>query len=811
MSNRDGGRNQGTTTQDENYKMDLFLESRGLCRKVMPKDGACLFRAVAEKIYYTQNKHLLVRKHCIQHIKNNRDQYEHSMGRNFTDYIKRMSGETACGGQLEMHVLANLYKLNFEIYRSQDEPEAVTHVKNTDILISLIFADGEHYDLVHSKTEKESEAYAQSLLYGLLYKEVFQLDLLSHTREVSLQPFRERYFQKQDAYEMTHLEKCFSTQNYANIPLKHLKNCKNEQVVSDKLSVPHVHEYLEGEEVKVYSPNTDNKPFYLAKITRLNVTPGMHEVVANNSGTELVGIAHLRPVHIEKEEDASAIKPKEEVKKSRKNSQNDTKTNSPSYPHSKYHPNANPDTTINKTTLSAHQSDQRQNNSAYELNKISPTHISTERPTSAKSPPSTNPIPVQETPPLDKISDVPAVIQPSQANIVKQIKPVAKQTNTTTDHKSGNIPSAYSHSQTQHKYGPQAEHVKKTVQETQVTPHPTHQKPFAQVTENAHAQIKKLQGKLNSSPAYANPKFSIHPDATDLPEEKFILQYFYNLGVQYQLMRSYGSTWKDTLQNACPPRYYCPATTSTQQQSPSPVIPMLFQDRPGLYIGQEMMVPPYFYGDVPLMPFMQYMPSLPYGLQSEPFFVSNYGKHLKEEDQDLNKLGQIHGGDLHSNMQTNYITGGHVQQPLASIEQPELPLPSRTVPLIKNKLEEADSYIPIMNRTPNFDPQKSSSVEINNQPNIVQKPPDDPQTDPKSWPQPGGSDKSGGSFNEKTWTSEADNNAQRYSSALKRGAQNRPTANYTPDRTIYSSGNANQVGTKGAPPKRANNNTYNVN
>ncbi|WP_411023100.1 hypothetical protein, partial [Salmonella sp. s51228] len=152
-----------------------------------------------------------------------------------------------------------------------------------------------------------------------------------------------------------------------------------------------------------------------------------------------------------------------------KNSQNDAKTNSPSYLHSKYHPNSAQDISINKTTLSVHQSDQRQNSNAYDKNKVSPTHLSTERPTSAKSPTSPNPVPIQESLPLDKISDVPTVIQPSQTNIVKQIKSVAKQTNTTSDQQSGNVSSAYSQSQTQHNYGPQADHAKKTVQETQVT------------------------------------------------------------------------------------------------------------------------------------------------------------------------------------------------------------------------------------------------------------------------------------------------------------------------------------------------------
>ena len=175
--------------------------------------------------------------------------------------------------------------------------------------------------------------------------------------------------------------------------------------------------------------------------------------------------------------------------------------------------------------------------------------------------------------------------------------------------------------------------------------------------------IKKLQFKLNNSPEFLSPKFSIHPEGSDLPDDKFILQYFYNLGVQYQLMRSHGSSWKDVLPNSCPPLYH-----DNNYHTGNQMMPFMFRDTPGLYFSQDMVVPNYFY-DMAMMPIIQgYGPPLTYNMQGEPFMVQNYGKHFKEESGSEKMLVPIKQDNIYVNEEQDQKSSNSLLKSKSEIE-----------------------------------------------------------------------------------------------------------------------------------------------
>lgn len=65
-----------TLELDENEKLAADqLRKLGLVRKLMPKDGACLFRAISEHLHGTQMLHTRLRQLCVSYMRVNRDQF----------------------------------------------------------------------------------------------------------------------------------------------------------------------------------------------------------------------------------------------------------------------------------------------------------------------------------------------------------------------------------------------------------------------------------------------------------------------------------------------------------------------------------------------------------------------------------------------------------------------------------------------------------------------------------------------------------------------------------------------------------------
>lgn len=96
--------------QEEN-EIDKLLSKYGLKRKPLPKDGSCLFRAIAEEVYHTQTKHPIVRKNCVLHIQKNRKFFENYIfDTTFEKYCINMRKQKTWGDQLCVEACAQFYK-----------------------------------------------------------------------------------------------------------------------------------------------------------------------------------------------------------------------------------------------------------------------------------------------------------------------------------------------------------------------------------------------------------------------------------------------------------------------------------------------------------------------------------------------------------------------------------------------------------------------------------------------------------------------------------------------------------------------------
>ncbi|KAM9834092.1 OTU domain-containing protein 4 isoform 1-T1 [Syngnathus typhle] len=160
---------------EEETLMDDYLASIGLHRKRVAKDGSCLFRAVAEQVLHSQSLHLQVRTQCVCFLKQHRESYEAFIEGDFEEYLQRLQDPQQWAGEVEMNALAVMFKRDFVIFQEPSKsPVDITGNKFKE-KIQLIFLNGNHYDSVYPIGHIKNAALCQSILYELLYTDVFQL------------------------------------------------------------------------------------------------------------------------------------------------------------------------------------------------------------------------------------------------------------------------------------------------------------------------------------------------------------------------------------------------------------------------------------------------------------------------------------------------------------------------------------------------------------------------------------------------------------------------------------------------------------
>jgi hypothetical protein len=155
--------------------MDSFLDTLGLWKKRIARDGSCLFRAVAEQIYPCQQYHEKVRLECVNYMSINRDEYSSFLSSQITfdNYLEAMKNSLEYGGQLEIIAMSKLYKRDFIIYQHPNQPGVDVTQNNFINKIYLCYSYNNHFDAIFTKAHRDRLALIQSLVYEILYDKVF--------------------------------------------------------------------------------------------------------------------------------------------------------------------------------------------------------------------------------------------------------------------------------------------------------------------------------------------------------------------------------------------------------------------------------------------------------------------------------------------------------------------------------------------------------------------------------------------------------------------------------------------------------------
>lgn len=96
-------------------KFRIQLASFGLKLKEIGGDGNCLFRALSDQLYGTEQQHAQLRHDAVEHIRVNAEFFKFYIEDDepIADYLATMAKDGIWGGQLEMTALAE--KMHFNV------------------------------------------------------------------------------------------------------------------------------------------------------------------------------------------------------------------------------------------------------------------------------------------------------------------------------------------------------------------------------------------------------------------------------------------------------------------------------------------------------------------------------------------------------------------------------------------------------------------------------------------------------------------------------------------------------------------------
>ncbi|XP_076393478.1 uncharacterized protein LOC100877500 isoform X2 [Megachile rotundata] len=161
--------------------VDEWLQTEGYFRKHAPKDPTCLFRAVSEQVYTTQHYHIRVRKECVEFMRKMKHLFIENITIPFDNYIEQMACFTEWGGVNEIQAMSLLYEREFIIFNGQKQ---ISHnVTNNGFkdTIYLCHTPPKQYESIYSRDFVATAAYCQSIVYQVLYKNVFGMTDIEDT------------------------------------------------------------------------------------------------------------------------------------------------------------------------------------------------------------------------------------------------------------------------------------------------------------------------------------------------------------------------------------------------------------------------------------------------------------------------------------------------------------------------------------------------------------------------------------------------------------------------------------------------------
>ncbi|CAL1295028.1 unnamed protein product [Larinioides sclopetarius] len=104
-----------------------------------------------------------------------RNVFEPLINEDFDEYLQKLRDPQEWAGEVEMKALSLKYRVDFVVYYDISKPPLKIKTSSSSQTISLACTGGNRYDCVYSKSDLSTLAFCQSIVYEVLYKNVFEL------------------------------------------------------------------------------------------------------------------------------------------------------------------------------------------------------------------------------------------------------------------------------------------------------------------------------------------------------------------------------------------------------------------------------------------------------------------------------------------------------------------------------------------------------------------------------------------------------------------------------------------------------------
>jgi len=169
-------RNKNKSRKIPTPRIDELLESVGLMRHVVPRDGNSLFRCISQCVFLTQSCHMIVRQQLLQYSTLQTKEFTQMTQLSVDKYTKKVSDTKIDGELLDMRIAAKIYNISIAFYVDSNPfmpfiIETPNAVKTLNICLNY---EGT-YDLVLAKESVVNISFCQAIIYEMLYNNVFKL------------------------------------------------------------------------------------------------------------------------------------------------------------------------------------------------------------------------------------------------------------------------------------------------------------------------------------------------------------------------------------------------------------------------------------------------------------------------------------------------------------------------------------------------------------------------------------------------------------------------------------------------------------
>lgn len=157
-------------------KIDDLLESVGLIRHVVPKDGNSLFRCISHCVFLTQSYHMIVRQHLLTFSNLQTQEFYLMTQIPVSMYERKITNSKLDGELLDMRIAAKVYKINIAFYVDEDPfSPLIIETPNSIKTLNICLNSEGSYDLVLLKETVVNISFCQAIIYKMLYDKVFKL------------------------------------------------------------------------------------------------------------------------------------------------------------------------------------------------------------------------------------------------------------------------------------------------------------------------------------------------------------------------------------------------------------------------------------------------------------------------------------------------------------------------------------------------------------------------------------------------------------------------------------------------------------